>query len=165
MALFNPFSICDNADIVQKTPVITDKCSIRVHEKILKVHYKSDYEYTSRDMVKIVINASYGGFGLSNEAIRKYLQLKEVIFSETLNEYGSLCFYVNDKLFIDDNIERTDPFLIETIEQLERDGINPNTSSSKLFIDFVEKGTKYRIIDYDGSERIEKENQIEWLIA
>ncbi len=82
--------------------------------------------------MKIVINRCYGGFGLSEKAM-KYLKLP-------LNKY--IGYY-----------DRTDPKLIKCVEKL---GDKVNDSCSKLEIVEIPDGTKYEIRDYDGMETVEE---------
>lgn len=95
-------------------------------------------------MVKIVYNACYGGFGLSDEALDLYEQLA----GKRLEWHGDLV--------------RHDPHLVAVVEQL---GQKANTCYSNLVIEEVPAGTLYRIDEYDGMESIITPDTYEWVLA
>lgn len=95
-------------------------------------------------MTKIVYNACFGGFGLSKKAIARYTELSGI--SE---------FSVYD-------LSRTDPFLVQVVEEL---GEKANDAYSYLLIRELPAGTKYRIDEYDGNERVFTIDDYEWEIA
>jgi hypothetical protein len=131
-------------------------------------------------MTKVVINACYGGFGLSEEALRLYAQKKGLEFyvwrdpkskSDVFNLYFTSDpsgmdlmdseFYRKYSLW-DHNIERTDPALVEVVEEL---GEKANGRSAKLVVEDLPKGTLYRITEYDGFEDIETADDVDWCVA
>ena len=87
---------------------------------------------------KIVINTCYGGFGLSDEAIK------------WLEDRG-----------VDDTYElsRHDPLLVECVETLKEKANNPY---SRLAVIEIE-GNLYRVEKYDGKEWIEQPENMEWI--
>ena len=86
--------------------------------------------------MKIVINAKYGGFGLSETAIGLYKARKNI----TDDEF-SLC-----------EIDRDDPTLVEIVEKL---GDDANDKYSKLKIVEIPDDVKcWEIVEYDGWEHI-----------
>jgi len=87
---------------------------------------------------KIVINTCYGGFGLSDEAI-KWLESRGV----------------------DDTYElsRHDPLLVECVETLKEKANNPYSRLAVIEID----GNLYRVEEYDGKEWIEQPEKMEWI--
>ena len=99
--------------------------------------------------MKIVINACYGGFGVSEDFLKAY----NIPYKKT--SYGG--FYAEE------SIERTDPRLIEYIETNGSE--MASGSYSRLVVREIPKGTKYRITEYDGYEGIETEYDIDWEIA
>ena len=118
-------------------------------------------------MPKIAYNTNHGKFSLSHEAIMFYAKLANINIVPIKNSEYSYDYYVNG--IIDDghyfyhyNIERTDPFLIETIEQL---GDKANCFNSKIKIKYLPEGTKYFINGYGGYETIVTEDDIIWKIA
>ena len=97
--------------------------------------------------MKIVINDSYGGFDLSEEAQKRYLELGGV--PPELTWYWF-------------NIDRTHPALIQTVEEL---GMKAAGDYCNLIIEEIPAGTKYTLREYDGAEWIETEDDIDWKIA
>jgi hypothetical protein len=94
-------------------------------------------------MAKIVYNACHGGFGLSNKAMTRYREL------------GGTAHYNED-------ISRSDPRLIQVLDELGKEANGPYAN---LQIADVPSGTKYRIDEYDGSERIMTIDDYEWQVA
>lgn len=143
------------------------------------------------DMSKIALNKCFGLFGLSYKGIKRYYELKYpntplYFYKQNLdtleytktdeNDSSPWCRILNRDFgdtfkITDDNLEavhssivntynisRTDPCLIQTIEEL---GDAVNTIHSKIEIEEL-TSNKYRIIEYDGFERIETPETIEW---
>ena len=126
-------------------------------------------------MKKIVINKKYGGFGLSPEAQAYFLSLKgkESFFYKgiyldkksiykkidlketdrfdfcTTTDQGEVVTTVKD-LFIDYDINREDPDLIKTVEDL---GSRANGRYSNLVIVEI-PDVEYEIQEYDGYETV-----------
>ena len=121
-------------------------------------------------MTKIVYNGCYGGFSLSDAAVRRYLELTGVPFTEEESEYSfrnaryriGTSVMGEGEYFYDWNIERTDPVLAQVVEEL---GKAASGEYADLCIIDLKPGTKYRITEYDGSEWIETEDDIEWSVA
>ena len=82
--------------------------------------------------MKIVINACYGGFGLSKEALKKL----------NMDEY---------------KIKRNDPLLIKIIEEL---GEKANGNYANLKIIEIPDDVEYEIEEYDGWEWISEKHRI-----
>lgn len=97
-------------------------------------------------MVKIVYNSCYGGFGLSDAAINRYNELSGI------NLYN-IRFH---------DLKRHDPFLVQVIEEF---GDDANAVFSNLQICELPAGTKYRIDEYDGYERVMTIDDYEWEVA
>lgn len=98
-------------------------------------------------MTKIVYNACYGGFGLSEKAINRYWQIK--------GEPAPNDWYDRD-------VDRADPILVQVVEEL---GKEANGYCAKLVIDELPSGTLYRIDEYDGLESIMTQSDYKWSIA
>lgn len=131
-------------------------------------------------MTKIVYNACYGGFGLSKEAVLRYAELKGIKLYEYVEprwknmgihmwikvpqeEYDKLSQKEQrDVWFHDCVIERTDPILVQVVEEL-RD--KANGRCAKLAVQDLPKGTLYRIDEYDGYESVETRDSIDWNVA
>jgi len=95
-------------------------------------------------MTKIVYNACYGGYGLSEAAILRYAEIT-----------GAMGFSVY-------GIERTDPALVQVVEEL---GEAANGMSAALRIAELPAGTLYRIDEYDGSETVMTQDDYNWSVA
>jgi hypothetical protein len=108
-------------------------------------------------MVKIVINADYGGFGLSNEAIREYGRRKGLnLIEEAPDRFGFVHFYIgekaNDTLLWDSDIPRDDPVLVETVETLGPEKAGNRFSTLKVVE--IPENVDWYIEEYDGWEHI-----------
>ncbi len=104
-------------------------------------------------MKKIAYNACYGGFGISDKAVKWLIENE----SDNLEKAGlleDLCTYS-----FDDTEHRKNPSLIRVIETL---GDEANGSFAKLRIQKLNNDVKYRITEYDGYETVETINSIEW---
>jgi len=89
---------------------------------------------------KIVYNASYGGFGLSKQAIS--------VLKERSPEFDEF------------KPERHNPILVEVVEELKSE---VNDTFSDLKITQI-KGNKYQIENYDGKEYVLTPQAMEWHI-
>jgi len=142
-------------------------------------------------MTKIVINSCYGGFSLSVEGMKRYAEIKGLplyiegddfcptFWTIPAEERTGLIDQKNWSTFTDEerrqsnqlvdkytissrDFDRTDPILVQVVEEL---GSKADGSCAKLTIETLEKGTLYRINEYDGYESIETNNDIEWSVA
>lgn len=137
--------------------------------------------------MKIVVNKCYGGFGVSPKALSRYYELKGITAYHFTEDYGGLddrkytpikegvnhmfitSFSVpnpNDfevgelwnKYYLTSRPDdRTDPLLIQTIEELGEE--ESSASLSKLVIIEIPDGIDYEIDDYDGVETIHEIHQ------
>ena len=130
--------------------------------------------------MKVVVNRCFGGFGLSAEAIRRYLELKgkpcffykehfggKNLIVRADGEEGEFhaytvtkdlgdrpsCGELNDNIFSDDSIERFDPDLLAVVEKM---GDEANGRHAKLEIVEIPDDVKWEISDYDGNEKVEE---------
>ena len=127
--------------------------------------------------MKIIINTCYGGYGLSKEAILRYAKLKGMTlytedslsvthyYTVPVEEYHAISAEakirreytkVNGVYFHDRDIERTDPILVQVVEEL---GKNANGTYSDLQIIDIPDNVKYFIDDYDGRETVREEHR------
>ena len=97
-------------------------------------------------MTKIVYNACYGGFGLSHEAKMRYCEIKGI----------------TEETIYDGDIERTDPVLVQVVEELED---KANGHCAELRIAELPAGTLYRIDEYDGVEQVCTQDDYAWSVA
>lgn len=141
------------------------------------------------NLYPVVYGPTYGGFHLSNECICKYLELKEIPFiikqnrifienidilnsknilnkqgHELLNSRQCNCIQYScgkckgNYAFSHRYLRRDDILLKQAITEL-------NENNGCLSFKYLPKGTKYRIMDYDGAEYIETEKDIEWFVV
>lgn len=88
-------------------------------------------------MQKIVINACFGGFGLSTKAIKRY---KELLVAQ-----NDVCY--DD----DDEIRRDDPYLIQVVEEMGEEAAD---WLSKLKVIEIPDDVDWVIEEYDGFEHV-----------
>lgn len=113
-------------------------------------------------MTKVVYNCCFGGFGLSDEAFSLYLTKKGISHELADGKYSTH--------FVDDfgkhlryyDISRTDPFLVEVVEEL---GQYANGPCADLRIVDVPEGSEYRIDEYDGNERVMMKYDYIWSVS
>ena len=127
--------------------------------------------------MKVVINRCHGGFGLSDAAFERYLDLKGVTWYKGKTDYGMSNYYtvpeeeydalyevckvrpvspdrfkeVNGLSLSSYSVERDDPLLIQVIEEL---GEESWAKYAKLKIVEVPDDVQWEIDDYDGMESI-----------
>lgn len=122
-------------------------------------------------MPKVVVNSCYGGFGLSDKAIARYAELKginivklkqsECLYSDFVYEYDY--WYIDgikdiDHHFYADDLDRTDPALVQVVEELGREA---DGESARLRIADVPDDVDWYIDDYDGRETV-RESARSW---
>lgn len=109
--------------------------------------------------MKIVINTCFGGFGISDAGILRIAELKDIKLYPEI-EHGFTTYYLKPKnertedeysVLIQYSLERTDPALIQTIEEL---GSKANGSCAELRIVEIPDDVQWQIAEYDGSEHI-----------
>lgn len=116
-------------------------------------------------MTKIVINACYGGFGLSDAAVRLARKLSgnpkwmDITLKGEIGPDGRRSPFTTGFNF---DAARTDPILVEVVETLAG---GASDEFSHLVTVEIEPGTRYRIRDYDGNEFVETKNSIDWKVA
>lgn len=105
--------------------------------------------------MKIVINGDYGGFGLSHEGVLRYAELKGLNLIAVNREKSIVDYdyYLNE--ISDDNyfwvreIDRNDPALVQTVEEL---GEKVNDTYSSLKVVEIPDDVHWHINEYDGDE-------------
>lgn len=145
--------------------------------------------------MKILINSSYGGYGVSDDATKEYLseyvkrnklEWKLITFN---GSFGKKCFFIVKQDFYMDNKNAeyywdlsSDTSKCMSADTLINDSIESRTDP--LLIEIFEKmkddfsgdfaricevdipsGSQYRITEYDGMESIEYQNDDYWHIA
>jgi hypothetical protein len=114
--------------------------------------------------MKLVLNKAYGGFGLSDGATRNMAARKGITLFEEDQEFWTE-FYLDAALtepFPHREIERTDPILIDIVEEF---GALANGPHARLEVIDIPAGQQYRICEYDGKEWLEFPSDIHWLEA
>ena len=108
-------------------------------------------------MIKIAINTCFGGFGLSDKAIERYAELKEI---SLVKEKGSHIFNSYYKqageIFSSSEIPRDDPLLLQVIKEL---GEEANGSFADLSIVEIPNGVNWEIAEYDGTEHVAEKHR------
>lgn len=108
-------------------------------------------------MPRVVVNACYGGFGLSHDAIMRYSELAGLNLVRIKDGYLITDAYYIDGVRDDDHLwsvydlERTDPNLVQVVEEL---GELANGEFANLRIADVPDDVDWYIDDYDGIETI-----------
>lgn len=103
--------------------------------------------------MKVVINRDFGGFGLSDAAIKRYAEIAGLNLVKKKDVWGGYVYYKEhvseDTYFSDYDIPRNDPALVQVVEELgeDADGI-----SSSLKVVEVPDDVKWQIEEYDGVE-------------
>lgn len=123
-------------------------------------------------MTKIVYNACYGGFGLSEAAYEKLIEWGVPVRGFVDQERGEVIF---DRGQDDDtralggrywdcwtSASRSHPLLVRVVEEL---GAKASGQFSELEIRELPSGTKYRIDEYDGREHVITIDEHEWEVA
>ena len=138
-------------------------------------------------MTKIVYNACFGGFSISDEAVLRYAEIKGItLYADNakwgtnyylcpVEDYNDICFQEenspvsperyarsNALYFSRDDISRADPVLAQVVEEL---GDRANGDFAKLRIEEVPAGTLYRIDEYDGRETVMTQDGYDWKVA
>ena len=101
-------------------------------------------------MTKIVYNACYGGFSLSDAAIMRYAELTGLPLTD------------KNKYIWRRDIRRDDPILAQVVEEL---GDQADGFCASLAIVELPVGTKYRIDEYDGYESVMTLDDYKWSTA
>jgi hypothetical protein len=113
-------------------------------------------------VTKVVYNACYGGFGLSNEAMDRMvelgydLKLNPKYNPNSKSKYGDTSQKYECGNYVD--CARHDPILVQVVEEL---GEKANGKCANLVI--AEVSGPYRIDEYDGFEGVETPDDVDWI--
>lgn len=132
--------------------------------------------------MKIVINACYGGFGLSEKAVLRYAELKGLtLYPErsplhttywlvpegeredqtnfhawSLEERRASNKRMSEQTLSEREIQRDDPALVQAVEEL---GADANARFAELEIVEIPDGVAWQIEEYDGLERVAEKHR------
>ena len=111
---------------------------------------------------KVLINADFGGFGLSDKAVELYLNKKGLNFTtqEKTSSFSDrrLIFYIDGDYFTEHDLRRDDPVLIETVEELGLEKAADSYSSLKIVE--IPYDVEWEIQNYDSQEWIAEKHRI-----
>lgn len=121
-------------------------------------------------MPKIVVNSCFGGFGLSNTAVKRYAEIKGIeLVWVPRTQYGKEDWEYHsehweradvadedERYFSYYDIDRDDPALVQTVEEL---GESANGDYADLRISDVPDDVKWYIDEYDGIETIREQHR------
>jgi hypothetical protein len=112
-------------------------------------------------MVRVVYNACYGGFSLSNDAMDRIIELGyEGLRPNAEYDPSYESFFASIKYWGDCDIPRHNPILVQVVEEL---GEKANGSCARLAIEEVDG--PYRIEEYDGFETVKEPYDVhDWII-
>jgi hypothetical protein len=115
--------------------------------------------------MKVVINRCYGGFGLSDDAIMRYAELKGInlVMEPSDSKIMGATFYVDgikdDEHYFsyyDLSSDRSDPFLIQVVEEM---GDKANGWAADLSIVDIPEEVEWTIEEYDGREWVAEKHR------
>ena len=130
--------------------------------KTPQIPYNNLIDTEELQMTKVVYNACYGGFSLSNEAMDRmvelgyYLKLNPNYDPNSKNKYGES--YQKYECWGYVECSRHDPILLQVVEEL---GDRASGECAKLAIDEVYGS--YRIDEYDGNESVMTSGDYDWV--
>lgn len=110
-------------------------------------------------MNKVVYNACFGGYGLSDEAIELIGELKGVKLYKKAWARDRYGFYTDEGCTIPFDPDRHDPDLVKAVETL---GDAANGHCARLQIYETDSG-QYRIEEYDGNESVVVSYDDSWI--
>lgn len=111
--------------------------------------------------MKIVINACFGGFGVSRKGLHRLRELgsQHALDETDIGEQWSDSSEVRDDhydSFLSGTIPRDDPLLAQVVEELGKDASGP---LAQLEVVEIPDGVEYEIEDYDGIEHVAEKHR------
>jgi hypothetical protein len=113
-------------------------------------------------MAKIVYNACYGGFGLSEKAVQRYSDLAGLGLTFHKKYVIGHWEFPNGDWWDEKDLSRSDHILVQVVEEL---GEEANGMCARLEIEELPAGTLYRIDEYDGLETVATQDGYKWSVA
>ena len=116
-------------------------------------------------MMKVAINKRHGGFGLSDKAFEKLLQLKGIEFQSVETDFGHTNYFVKGHVGDDDYFisqydyykPRNDENLVSVIKEF---GDEANGFAASLKIVEIPDDVEWQIEEYDGYEWVAEKHRI-----
>ena len=129
--------------------------------------------------MKVIKNDCYGGFSLSYKAVMRYAELKGKTLYPFIDDRGTdltkviswdgvtkpmlgLIYYCTKKRYSDKhafnprNINRTDKYLVQVVEEL---GKEANGKRAELIVVKIPNNVEWEIDNYDGMETLHEEHR------
>jgi hypothetical protein len=111
--------------------------------------------------MKVVINADWGGFGLSDAAIARYAELAGLnLIAQEDTDYGWTNWYQDviddDHFWSERELERDDAYLVQVVEEL---GEAAHGQHASLKIVDIPDDVEWHVEEYDGSEWVAEDHQ------
>jgi hypothetical protein len=112
--------------------------------------------------MKIVINTDYGGFGISDQAFKQYLELKGIEYTieepEEPSVFHGINFYGKDGTYLSYyDIPRNDPKLVQVVETL---GEASWGNFANLKVLDIPDGVTWELHEYDGIECVREIHRV-----
>lgn len=121
-------------------------------------------------MTKVVINVRHGGFGLSDDAVERWAELKGIKLSgRQKGRFGGSHWFIDDIhddehyfstysicKYADLNGSRSDPILIQVVEEM---GESANGWAADLKIVEIPDDVEWTIEEYDGTEWVAEKHR------
>ena len=121
-------------------------------------------------MTKVVINTCFGGFGLSDEAVERWAELKGIKLSARQETKFGGSYWYRDDIRDDDHYfsnydickygepgwGRSDSILVQVVEEM---GEKANGWAADLKIVEIPDDVKWHIHEYDGLEHVAEDHR------
>ena len=109
--------------------------------------------------MKVVINKCYGGFGLSDDAVERYAELKGINLVKVQEEKSFGATWYIDGIQDDEHYfssysigdDRADPILVQVVEEM---GDAADGWAAELVIVDIPDDVDWYIEEYDGNEHV-----------
>jgi hypothetical protein len=106
--------------------------------------------------MKLVVNKCYGGYSISTDAMREYVQRKYPVRTQyEEKEYSYWTRFCVNGTEVEEP-DRDDPILVAIVEEW---GDLVNGSCAKLKVVTIPDGTDWQIDEYDGMEWVAEKHQ------
>lgn len=102
--------------------------------------------------MKVLVNECYGGYGISSEASKLWLERKAIPYEIYEDSYNLIVIINGERQYMSTYISRTDETLIEIFE--EKGSEFTSGPHAEVALEEIPDGCKYDIHEYDGTEYI-----------